>query len=53
MCENFFLKSKDLPIEGNKSKIALKGQFYVIMIGVEVEITKIHPNNHNTIVLEN
>ena len=35
MCETFSSRIKRFP---DMSKIALKGQFYVIMIGVEVEI---------------
>ena len=35
MCETFSSKIKRFP---DRSKIALKGQFYVIMIGVKVEI---------------
>ena len=38
MCETFFSKIKRFPDIG---KIALKGQFYVIIIGVEVEIKKL------------
>ena len=37
MCETFSSKIKRFTDRG---KIALKGQFYVIMIGVEVEIKK-------------
>ena len=35
MCETYFFKIKRFQ---DRSKIALKGQFYVIMIGVEEEI---------------
>ena len=37
MCEIFSSSINRFP---DMSKIALKGQFYVIMIGVEVEIKK-------------
>ena len=49
MCETFSFKIKRF---NDRSKIALKGQFYVIMIGVEVDI-KMHPKNDNNIFLHN